>query len=335
MRIITITLLLMFANIASANSFTTLEDFNRLPPWDGTSTELSGDPELVARFQSKKFVCQEAVDLSPKESDVAARAFSAVVEYVSAGDKVENFWQDSAHRQMRETLLLAALKAGSWKAEYLDTVLTLWSTRRPADSEAQKAAAKRLGALAQKGVPIAAYKYARRLFPYYITDMYEVDNYAIDTGSPHAMEAVGEKIILKSKELRPLAKALLECAASRGYGQAYKGLGVLASMDGRWLDAYRFWEKGVNEGCLDCINYVDQIGRVRASSSGASTEDRSLYLESAPDLIAIKKFHSDNFFYELSELSDFKRSLPSDKYFRPNDADVLQLLKLQNYLRTQ
>ncbi|PAM84812.1 hypothetical protein CES87_05115 [Pseudomonas sp. ERMR1:02] len=62
---------------------------------------------------------------------------------------------DPAHRKKRETLLEAAIKAGSWKAKYFDSV---WSYRYTKVGDSKKQAFARLVELGGQGIPIAAYK---------------------------------------------------------------------------------------------------------------------------------------------------------------------------------
>lgn len=182
-----------------------LEDFNHFPSWDGTSAYLSTDPSLAAHFKGKKYVCSELKDASPIESDEAARAFNEFVDYTKQGSKIDNFWMDATHKKQREDLLSAAIKAGSWKADYLDSVWVAW---RKNGEAAQQASAKFLE-LVQRGVPIVIYKYASNLFGRDHESMYYLYSAAIDRGSPHAMTAVGTTIVVQSKPCGLLAKPCL------------------------------------------------------------------------------------------------------------------------------
>lgn len=326
MRILTAFLFLAFSGLASAESSPiALEDFNRFPSWDGTSASLSTDPSLVAHFKGKKYVCSELKDTSPTESEAAARAFNEFVDYTKQGDKIENFWMDATHKKQRENLLSAAVKAGSWKADYLDSV---WAIRYRKNAEFAQQATARLLKLVEKGVPIAAYKYATYLFGRDNESMYYLYSAAIDRGNPHAMTTVGTTIVVQSKALRPIGQALLECAASKGHANAYKGLGILANMEGRRLDAYRLWAKGTNEGCEECHVSMESIAKARDRTYGPLRSHHSM-LERVPELIAIKQFQKDNMFYELTELADFERRIPKEMAFYPSDSELLQVLTLE------
>lgn len=335
MRTFTIVMFLAFISMASmAMATSKLEDFNKYKDRRMAADDLSENVHLVSQFKAKNFVCRNATQFTPKESDAAARAFSEFVEYNETGGKTENFWMDAANKQKRENLLSAALKAGSWKADYVDSV---WSIRFPKGPESAKDASARLVKLVEKGVPIAVYKYATYLFGRDDKDMYYLLDAAIDRGSPHAMALVGGNIVVQSRALRPLGKALLECAASQGHADAYYSLGELANMESRQVDAYRFWEKGINEGCEECIRVMRDVAWVRGFSLDGPAQDSSvdkLTMEDyMPELQRIKKFYDKNFFYEISELPEFYLPLPDELIFQLSDAELLKTLRWKIGLR--
>lgn len=296
----------------------TLENFNHVPASYGSSDRLSVDSQLLAEFKDKKFVCRNEADFLPKESTAAAEAFSQLVKYALAGDQIENFWMDKEHKDKRESLLAAAVKEGSWKAVYLDTI---WTLSYPSNPEEAAKASEKLQELIQQGVPIAAYQYGSALYGRDYKTMYRLLSGAVDRGSPQAMALVGGNIVPQAKELHPIGKEMLQCAVKQGFAPAYMSLGKLAWMEGHRLDAYRLWEKGVNEGCAGCSEYLEQIGRVRRGYTLATP-----MLQQVPELEAINKFYENNFFYNLSELKDFERPLPENLAFHLNDKELLKLL---------
>lgn len=308
-------------SVSIAASAKNLEDFNHLPAAYGSSDQLSVEPQLLSEFKGKKFICRNEADFLPKESAAAAQAFKKLVEYALAGDQVENFWMDKEHKEKRESLLAAAVKEGSWKAIYLDSV---WTLSYPASPEKAAEAAETLQKLIKQGVPIVAYQYGSSLYGRDYKKMYTLLSGAVDRGSLQAMTLVGGNIVPQAKELHPIGKEMLECAVEKGFAPAYMSLGKLAWMEGRRLDAYRLWEKGVNEGCAACSQYLEQIGRVRRGYSPATP-----MLELVPELSAINAFYEQNFFYELSELKDFERPLPASLAFHLDDKELLKLLELE------
>ncbi|MBB6242972.1 hypothetical protein [Rhodanobacter sp. MP1X3] len=309
---------------ASAQPLQPLASLNHSPVWDGVSSE-ENNAELIAQFRGKPFVCRKAKDHTPEDSANASRAFDDLVKYVDQGERIENFWNDSAHKQRREDLLAAAIKAGSWKATYLDSV---WSIRYPKDGKAQGVASVQLERLVRQGIPLAAYKYATYLYGRDDKAMYQLLADAIERGSPEAMELVGGTIVIQSKALRPAGKAMLDCALSQGYAAAYNDLGVLADMEGHRLDAYRLWEKGVNSGCEECAHALEGFAKIRKGYTPASSMG-----ELVPELARIEKFYSDNFLYELSGLPDLYLPLPDELAFHTSDADLFKLLELEQFVR--
>ncbi|UXZ98759.1 hypothetical protein K3169_13260 [Pseudomonas phytophila] len=323
MKFLSVFTLVMVAILSGCDK--KLEDFNHLPALYGSSDQLSVNKQLLAEFKDKNFVCRSETDFLPKESTAAAQAFRQLVEYASQGDQTENFWRDKEHKKKREDLLAVAIKEGSWKAKYLDSV---WSLRYPASPEKAAAASDTINEFVQQGVPIVVAGYGASLYGRDYDAMYKLLSDAVDRGSPQAMASVGGNIVPQAKELHPVGKQMLECAVKQGYAPAYASLGQLAWMEGRRLDAYRLWEKGVNEGCADCSERLEYIGRVRPGYTYATP-----MLDLVPELAAINAFYEHNLFYELSGLRDFERPLPEALAFHLDDKELLKLLELEQ--RTQ
>ncbi|GKX55993.1 hypothetical protein SOASR030_21050 [Leminorella grimontii] len=320
-------LIIFFILSGAVSAQDKLEDFNHSPKWADSAGRINPDTGLLKYFQNEKFVCQNESEFTPKETPAAAKAFSDFIQYASKGDQIEGFWGDAKHRQQREDLLVAAVKAGSWKATYVNSV---WAIKYPSAETPADVAATRLRELVAKGIPIAAYKYATYLYGRDDMAMYYLLAEAVKRGSPEAMSLVGRTIVIRAQELHPLGKRLLECAIEQGDANAYNHLGVLADMEGRRLDAYRLWEKGVNAGCEECIVKMSNLAQVR-QGYGVNVP----MMELMPELTAIKAFYENNFFYELTELSDFRRSLPDGMAFHMKDAELLDLLRLEKRFRQQ
>lgn len=159
-----------------------LDRFNHSPPWDDVSAEEM-DRTLIAQFKGRSFVCRQAKDHTPEDTDNAARAFDEFVQYSTHGDLVPDFWGSEATRKKRLDLIRTAIKAGSWKAEYVDSV---WAFRVRGDTAAHQDAARRLEKLAAQGIPVAAYTYATFL-EQVPEEQERVMSEAIDRGSPDAM----------------------------------------------------------------------------------------------------------------------------------------------------
>ncbi|MBD8163892.1 hypothetical protein [Erwinia persicina] len=305
----------------AASAAKTLDDFNHGPTAYGSMGELATEPHLVAEFKDKKFVCRSEEAATPQESPAAAAAFRQLVDYAAIGDAKDNFWLDAGNRKKREDLLAAAVKAGSWKAAYLDS---LWTLRYPASPDATTGANATLQKLIEQDVPIVTYTYASSLYGRDYKTMYRLLSTAVDRGSLQAMTLIGGTLVPQARAMHPLAKSLLECAVKQGYAPAYASLGKLAWMEGHRLDAYRLWAKGINLGCDACSEPLESLARVRA---GYRPTDPMLNL--MPELAAINAFYDSNFFYTLSGLRDFERPLPEKLTFHLNDKELLALLKAE------
>lgn len=300
-----------------------LTEFNHAKAWDGVSADEL-DHDLVRRYQGKPFKCNRAADHTPDETPIAALAFNDFIKYSVHGDSMPDFWMNGSSRHKREQLLADAIKAGSWKATYVDAV---WAFHVAEDNAARQQSGNRLITLVKRGIPIAAYTFATYLgeVP---GEQDRLLNEAINRGSPDAMVAVGGAMISRSKQLRALGKAMLECALSQGDAGAYASLGTLADMEGREVDAYRLWEKGVNSGCRGCVDPLLDIAKIRPGYT-VETPRQDLM----PELKAIQTFLNSNIMYDWTRLPELATPMPSNLSFHVSNAELLKLLELQAKMR--
>jgi len=300
-----------------------LAEFNHAKPWDGVSADEL-DHDLVRRYQGKPFQCSRAADHTPEETPVAARAFADFVKYSAHGDSVPDFWMNESSRHKRKQLLADAVEAGSWKAAYVDAV---WAFHLAEDNATMQRSGNRLASLVKRGIPIAAYTYATYL-DQAPGEQDRLLNEAIIRGSPDAMAVVGGTMVVRSRKLRPVGKAMLECALSQGNADAYASLGKIADMEGREVDAYKLWEKGVNSGCRDCLDHMLAVAKVRPGYTSATPRG-----DLVPELKAIQNFLDKSSLYEWTRLPELATPLPSNLSFHVSDAELLKLLELQAKMR--
>jgi hypothetical protein len=296
-----------------------LEKFNHSPPYDGVSA-YEMDHELNDHFKDKAFQCRNAGDYTPVDSDESIQAFDKFVQYVNQGSSARDFWMEPTNQTQREELLEAAISAGSWKAHYINA---MWTLKTRGNNLEGDEAVSQLEALAAGGIPIAAYMYSRLFFGKDPAEEQRMLSEAVDRGSPEAMAMIGEHMVIRSKSLRSVGKSMLDCALAQGYSDAYRGLGKLADMEGRWVDAYRLWEKGANSGCDGCVRHMEDFAKVRVRP--AQDED--------PALLQIKKFYASRFLYRVSLLREFNTPLPKNMAFQFTDGELVKLLKLQQLTR--
>ncbi|VTM13372.1 Uncharacterised protein [Klebsiella pneumoniae] len=199
MRKFLIGFFIFFSGIAAGQS--NLEDFNHSPKWVDSAGQINPDPGLMKYFQSMKFVCHNASGFTPEENKSAAKAFSELVQYTSEGDQIKGFWNSPEHKQKREGLLATAIKAGSWKAAYVNSV---WAIKYPSAETPIEVASTKLHELVSRGIPIAAYKYASYLFGRDDETMYYLYAEAIKRGSPQAMSAVGGNYCCQGSGIAPI-----------------------------------------------------------------------------------------------------------------------------------
>ena len=282
---------------------------------------------LISAFKGRPFECRNAVDHTPLDAAEAQGKFNEFVHHVKLGGADKNFWASEVNRNKREDLLKSTVNSGSWKAVYVDSV---WSIRSP-DASRSQSASDQLEQLVRQGIPVATYKYATYLYGRDDKTMYYLLEEAIDRGSPDAMELVGGNIVAPSKQLRPLAKAMLDCAVNQGNANAYGHLGRLAEMEGHKVDAFHLWVKGLNNGCDECVDNLARLAKSRKGNDPAPAPMNG----SMPELKRIAQFYSDTFMYEDTKLPDLFRPLPAALEFHPSDEEVLKLFGFEASTNTE
>jgi len=311
---------LVAARHASSSTVQQLASFNHSAPWEGVSAEELDKP-LLAHFRNYSFVCRQVKNFTPEESPDAVAAFASFAGYLSKGDRTDQFWGDPAHAKRREQLLADAIKAGSWRASYFDS---MWSIRMKESDQSLRQANEQMQRLTRQGIPLVAYRYATLMYGRDDETMYQLLIAAIERGSPDAMTLVGGSIVVRSKELRPLAKRMLDCALSQGHTEAYESLGILADMQGHGVDAYRLWQQGANQGCAACATRFEDLAKLAPDYRLT----RPL-AESMPELARLEQFYAGNFWYEVTALPDFKRRPPPELAVHVDDTQLLAWLKLR------
>lgn len=307
-------LLLALPGLASCEL--SVEDF------PDVKNKVDSDEVLIKYFSNIDFTCENESDFTPKESPEATQAFWAFINYVNEGSKIKGYWNEKEHQQKRDGLLTAAVKVGSWKADYLESV---WDMSGPRESPTVLKAQKRLRKLAYKGIPIAAYKYATPFYGWDSETFYYLMSEAIKRGSPHAMTKVGNIIAHRDKmeHLYPIGKQLLECAASQNFANAYGSLGRITYYTGHKLKAYQLWETGANKGCEDCIDRMGDLAKVRRGYA-----PHVMPLDLMPELRVVKDYYDYNYFYRLTELPELQRSeIPDNMKFHASKFELFLLLQ--------
>lgn len=292
-----------------------LEHYNHLKLSPEAQVTDATDNGEIAAFRDFAFVCANQEDHLPKETPAARKAFERfVTEFEAHPDPtVED-------KRRRLDLLERAIKAGSWRAEYLDAVWGVWDNRG-APKEAQPFM-DRLAKLADEGNPLAF-----KALLTWTNGMYEDMprrvrwlKTGIEGGNPQILSSVGYNLGTHSVLLRPMAVRMLDCAAAQGEAEAYDGLGRIAWQEGRWVDAYRAWERGANlgsEDCMDQFSGMDTFAPISGDEYG-TVEER---------LRTLRKHYSSQFLFEISHLPSLRHPAPEWKQVRFSDAQIIALIK--------
>jgi hypothetical protein len=273
----------------------------------------------IAGFRDFRFDCRQQQNYSYRESPEAKAAVEKFLAYVT-----EHPSPSDPQKTERLALLEAAIKAGSWRADYIDITWGIWENRgRPQDAQPF---ADRLQKMAHEGLPIAVHSLLRWTNGQYRNREYRMLllKAAIERGNPNTMSDVGYNLGTHDLKLRPMAKQMLECAAGQGHADAYDGIGQIAWHEGRWIDAYRSWVKGANLGCEDCLGRIEDMVLLRP---GHDIEEGTYDVD--PKFKALRAFYAGQLIYEITELTELRIPAPAALQVTVSDASIVELIKLR------
>jgi hypothetical protein len=279
-----------------------LQRYNRMQvsrDYRASSSPL--DPQSMA-FGEAPFRCVQQKDHLPKESPAAERAFAKFLAYFDETNG-ENISDDDQKQRIR--LINAAIKAGSWRAELS---YWLWVATGPRDVQRSRRVAAELLRMAEGRNPVIVAA-AAALIEDYDEGRPTVNGLlrsGMERGSPQVMTDVGGRLAVSVLEHRARGLAMLRCAADQGDVEAYHPLGETARREGRWVDAYRIFELGVNQGCRGCVQELERLAMLEPGFSG-----RSYMLSgTVPEINRVTAFYVKQFFWQLTGLSELRQPAP-------------------------
>jgi len=295
-------------DLARFNSIKLSAEARLFPPGNG----------LTEAFGNVEFVCRQQRDHVPEEGDAAKEAFESFVTFSRAN---ERNLSDEIH-QRRMDLLSRADKAGSWRARYFMAMRSIYLFRNEPQG---RAAFDQLFEMAQSGNPAALAGVLHWSGGMYddIPQRLLILKAAIERGNPQAMVTVGFDLGARSLELRPKGLAMLQCAADQGSAEAYEGLGRVAWLEGRWVDAHRTWLRGANLGCESCLMTIDTA--MRTSAAGYDPDEGTYRQDSKAELL--RKFYADQTLRSLSLLDDLRVEAPTQMWLEWSDRQLLKVLE--------
>lgn len=288
-----------------------LQRYNHLQLSPEAQVAHSTDNGEVAAFADYTFTCRPQSDHLPKETPAARAAFERFVAEFEAHPQ-----PTTADKRRRLDLLAKAIAAKSWRAEYVDAMWGIWSNR--SDPAEAQPFLDRLVRLAETGNPAALHGVLTWTNGMYddMPQRVRLLKAAIEGGNPQVLASVGYNLGTHSRTLRPMALQMLACAAAQGEASAYNGMGRIAWLEGRWVDAYRAWERGANLGCEDCMMKFDELPRMVPEADQLTQQLR-----------ALRAHYSAQPLFEISHLIPLRRPLPAWLELHIGDAELLAFLK--------
>lgn len=313
--------LLLVTQLCAAQTETVadqLRRFNQVSIPDNERIIEAVDDGAIAAFGNYKFTCRKQEDFSPEESAKAKKSLKNLLSFAARHPA-------PSQAQVKETedLMAKAIKAGSWRAKYIDLSLRIWKGLHW-EQAAIPQLSEELADMTAEGIPAAAYGYVQWMGGLHDdkAERYRLLEAAIDRGNPQAMVLIGDLIGMHSMVLRPMGKEMLDCAASQGEPSAYGSMGKIAWREGRWVDAYRLWEKGLNAGCGSCFDAMRGLSRLKSRlGAGNETFDPRLQLD------ALRKFYSGQFLIQNSGMGELLEKAPQYMEFHVTDEQIVELIR--------
>lgn len=316
------TLMLTAACAASlaADSTVSEEDvrrYNHVPLSRQAQVADNTDNGDIAGFRGYRFNCRKQQDYSKPESAQAKAALDRFMAYFVAHPSPSD-----RQKTERLALLQAAIKAGSWRADYIDVMWGIWAYR--GSPQELRTYADRLQKMAADGVPIAIHSFLRWTDGQYEnpTRRIQLLKAALERGNPNTMSSVGYELGTHTLELRPMAKRMLDCASAQGDPDAFNGIGRIAWQEGRWIDAYRTWVHGANLGCEACLEAIEELVVLRPGHDVEGGTD-----DVDPGFKALRAFYANQFIYQITQLTDLRMPAPAALQVTVSDASIVQLIK--------
>ena len=298
-----------------------LRPYNRMQAAEGswfTSSLLAMQPRS---YGEAPFLCIQQKDHLPEEAPAAKRAFAKFLAYF---DETNHDDISAEEEKERLRLINAAIKARSWRAE-LSYWLWVANTGMRGDLERSRQVTGELLRMAEdRSNPVIVAAAAAR-----IEDREEGSptqngllRSGLEQGSAQVMTELGGRLAVNGLEYRARGLAMLRCAAGQGDVEAYHPLGLTARLEGRWVDAYRIFELGANQGCRPCAEELASLALLKADFSGNRDDPRG----ADPEINRLASFYARQFFWQITGLIELKQPAPPSIQLQLSDAQIMGLI---------
>jgi hypothetical protein len=277
----------------------------------------------TSAFGAAPFHCVQQKDHLPKESQAARRAFAKFLAYF---DETNDAGLSEDEEKQRLRLIQAAIKAGSWRAE-LSYWLWVANTGPRGDLERSRRVSAELLRMAQGRNPAIVAAAAAQIHD--DADGQPTLNSllrsGLERGSPQVMTSVGGRLAINVPKHRARGLAMLRCAAEQGDVEAYHPLGLTARLEGRWVDAYRIFELGANQGCTRCAEVLGPIAMMRLGVPGSPRDPTG----HTPEISSLSAFYAAQFFWQITGLTDLRQLAPPSLQVNLGHEQIMGLIGLE------
>jgi hypothetical protein len=287
---------------------------------DSLATSATLDAQTIA-FGQAPFRCVQQQDHLPNESAAAQQAFAEFLAYSNKTTKPDITVEE---KRERLRLITAAIKAGSWRAKLTDL---LWQAKWGASPEESRQLAAELRRMADSGNPAAIAAVVSTIED--PADGQRIRNALMRSGmalgNPQILTTVGHQLATNTLEHRARGLAMLRCAADQGEVNAHHSMGLTASQEGRWVDAYRIFELGANQGCARCMESLENLAILK---HGLALQ-RDRISGRALEIQQLVAFYNQQLCWQLTGLSEVRRPAPQSIQLHLSNEQIEGLIRLK------
>lgn len=296
----------------------TLRQYNSIQVTDDFRVQGDSGIDLSKTLGLSAFVCVRQSDRMPKDSAKAQQAFQKFLDYFDATATANITIKQKGERL---ELIKAAIAAGSWRAKYADL---MWEIKENhLDQRKSYAFAVKLIDMANHGIPAAIRGVDSWISYNTSTERLQIQKAGVQSGNPQIIGNVGHRLAFNTLKYRARGLNMLKCAIRQGDVTSYYSVGLVAQREGRWVDAYRIWERGANLGCERCIEKLEDIATLDPKFSFG----RDTTVNAVPALKKLNDFYNNQFFWKLTELPELRQQAPDDLLFKLSEKQIVALVE--------
>lgn len=297
-----------------------LAPYNQVETSEAFRVVESDITPYATAFGARPFRCEALAHHLPKERAKAQHAFE---RFLREFDATQHEGVTVEDKRRRLAMMAQAKAAGSWQARFTDVMWDLWDNRQ--DTRQAQGSSNALMAMAEQGQPLALQALVQwTQGSLSIDEQVPLIRAGIDRGAPRLMAEVGHRQAFNTLSYRAKGVAMLQCAVAQGEVDAFYSLGMIFYSEGRWVDAYQLWERGLNLGCESCGERLDSVAMLEPGF----VPGRDGTTNAVPGINQLRRFYERQLFWKLTGLPGVYRPAPASMHFHLTPTQLEAILKM-------